>query len=375
MTSFFLFLLRAVDSGWGILCSSSVWLLLSFLISGFIREFFGSDCLKNTAVGSKKFTGIVLMTLSGLLIPVCSCGTAILGIACYYSGAYIGPTLAFMTATPMINPIALILVFGLMGREVGLFYLVTGLTVPLILGALSNLLLGKSLYREKSFIKETLNPVTNSGTGGRSLIKAEPEDKPAFWERIIRGLRSSFGDFSLMISKYTVTAVIFAGIFLSIVPGSFIQEYLAEAQTVTPLGILVVGALTYVCAVVHIPFIAAVIASGAPPGVAVTFLMAGAATNIPELITIAKTMGKRAALTYSMFVSLMAVGAGYIADAVIGREISEMPDFAVTRGAIANANMLITDFPDLLQTLCSIIILCLAFAGFMKTGSAENRKK
>ncbi|MFR6349905.1 MAG: permease [Enterocloster aldenensis] len=47
-----------------------------------------------------------------MLIPICSCGTIPLGISLYYSGAYLGPTLAFMTSSPMINPIAVILCWG-----------------------------------------------------------------------------------------------------------------------------------------------------------------------------------------------------------------------------------------------------------------------
>lgn len=45
----------------------------------------------------------------------------------YYSGAYLGPTLAFMTSTPMINPIALLLAYGLLGKEIATIYLITGL--------------------------------------------------------------------------------------------------------------------------------------------------------------------------------------------------------------------------------------------------------
>ena len=43
-----------------------------------------------------------------MFIPICSCGTIPLGISMYYSGAYLGPTLAFMTSTPMINPLAIV---------------------------------------------------------------------------------------------------------------------------------------------------------------------------------------------------------------------------------------------------------------------------
>ena len=89
-----------------------------------------------------------------------------------------------------------------------------------------------------------------------------------------------------------------AALIFSIFPQSAIQRYLGDPSFVSLLGITVIAALMYVCAVGHIPFIAAIVASGAAPGVAITFLMAGAATNISELITINRTIGKRAMLLY-----------------------------------------------------------------------------
>ena len=92
--------------------------------------------------------------------------------------------------------------------------------------------------------------------------------------------------------------MLIAGLIFNVVPQSFIQDYLGQPGFVSLLGITVIAALMYVCAVGHIPFIAALVASGAAPGVAITFLMAGAGTNIPELLTISKMIGKRAMIMY-----------------------------------------------------------------------------
>ena len=80
--------------------------------------------------------------------------------------------------------------------------------------------------------------------------------------------------------------MLIAGLIFNVFPQSAIQTYLGNPGFVSLFGITVVAAFMYVCAVGHIPFIAALVASGAAPGVAITFLMAGAATNIPGLVTI-----------------------------------------------------------------------------------------
>jgi hypothetical protein len=61
------------------------------------------------ALGNKSVSALFKATVSGMLLPICSCGVIPLGLGLYYSGAYLGPVLAFMVATPIINPAAVIL--------------------------------------------------------------------------------------------------------------------------------------------------------------------------------------------------------------------------------------------------------------------------
>ena len=64
----------------------------------------------------------------------------------YYSGAYLGPTLAFMTSNPIINPITIILSLGLLGKEITIIYVITGFIVPMIIGLVANRFAGNELY-------------------------------------------------------------------------------------------------------------------------------------------------------------------------------------------------------------------------------------
>ncbi len=75
-----------------------------------------------------------------MLLPICSCGVIPIGISMYYSGAYLGPVLAFMTSTPIINPIAVVLSLGLLGPDITIIYVISGFVVPIIVGLLGNYL-------------------------------------------------------------------------------------------------------------------------------------------------------------------------------------------------------------------------------------------
>lgn len=197
------------------------------------------------------------------------------------------------------------------------------------------------------------------------MIQLEFEE-PGFWEKIKSGLRWSLTELSVTISKYTVTGMLIAGVLFNIVPQSFIQDYLGNPGFVSLFGITVVAALMYVCAVGHIPFIAALVASGAAPGVAITFLMAGAGTNIPELLTISKTIGKRAMFMYFGMVVVISNIVGYITNRLLMPGFTPVLNYDQTQHTISYANKMIVVMPGWIQNLCSGILVCYALYSLFK---------
>ena len=223
------FILRILNSSWNMLNSSSGWMIFSFIVAGVLHEFLKPEKVQKTAIGSSRVSGVFWTTISGMFIPICSCGTIPLGISMYYSGAYLGPTLAFMTSTPMINPIALLLAFGLLGKEVAIIYLITGFVAPMIIGIVANRFAKDELHigmkRQKD--EAAIQIDTDEEDGGEPMIRLEFEE-PGFWEKIKSGLRWSLTELSVTISKYTVTGMLIAGVLFNIVPQSFIQDYLGN---------------------------------------------------------------------------------------------------------------------------------------------------
>lgn len=327
--------------------SASVWMLFSFAVAGIVHEFVGPDKMKRSAISSKRISGILWATLTGMCLPICSCGTIPLGISMYYSGAYLGPTLTFMTSTPMINPIAIILAAGLLGKEITIIYVLTGFLGPLLIGIAANHFGGNELYYKPAF-EPAVQP--------KLMLQQE---KTTVAQKIKRGLRWSFTELAVTISKYTVSGMLIAGVLFTVVPQSAISRYLGNPGMVSLLGITAVAALMYVCAVGHIPFIAALVASGAAPGVAVTFLMAGCATNIAELLTIRKTIGRRAVLLYSGMVIAISQVAGYLTNRLLP-DFEPVLDYNAVTHSISYANMLIVETPDVIQYLCSAVLIAYA---------------
>ena len=370
------FIFSIIQSAWSMLNSSSSWMVFSFAVAGVLREFLKPEKIQKTAIGSKRISGVFWTTLSGMFIPICSCGTIPLGISMYYSGAYLGPTLAFMTSTPMINPLAVILAWGLLGKEITIIYIITGFVAPMIIGIVANHFAGNELHIG-------LRNKNNEEAEGTISLETDEEEEPAMiqlefeepsvWEKLKSGLRWSFTELSVTISKYTVSGMLIAGFLFTVVPQSFVQDYLGNPGMISLLGITVVAALMYVCAVGHIPFIAALVASGAAPGVAITFLMAGAGTNIPELLTISKTIGKRAMFMYFPMVVVISNLVGYLTNRLLMPGFNPVLDFDRTSHTIQQANKLIIALPDWGEWICSGILV--AYAAYALFTAIRSKMK
>ena len=357
------FIKDVLISALSMLNSASPWILFSFAIAGAIHEFVNTDAMKKSHIGSTSIKGILSTTLTGMCLPICSCGTIPLGISMYYSGAYLGPVLTFMTSSPMINPIAIILSLGLLGPQITIIYVLMGFFGPMLIGLIANRFGGEELYYKPAY--ETKRIQLNLAKAKRSV-----------GQRVKAGLHWAFTELAVVISKFTVSGMLIAGLLFTVVPQGAIQRYLGEPTMVSLLGITVVAALMYVCAVGHIPFIAAVVASGAAPGVAITFLTAGCATNIAELISIRKMIGKRAVALYAVSVIILSQIGGMLANILLPN-FQPVLDFDKVTNSISSANAFIIDFPEWLQLICSMIMVgyaCIALYRWAKKEMKSHAK-
>jgi len=205
-----------------LLNGASTWLIFSFILAGLLHNILAPDKFQKM-LGNKKISSLIKATLSGMLLPICSCGVIPLGLSLYYSGAYLGPTLAFIASTPIINPIAVFLSYGLLGPKIATIYLVVGFTVPLIIGVIGNKLGGPEL--KAPGVEEQIQKRMEE-------IELE-EDQTSIFEKIKMGILWSFSDVAVAVSKYVIPGMVLAGILLVLVPQEFIQQYLGSPNAVS----------------------------------------------------------------------------------------------------------------------------------------------
>ena len=273
----------------GIILEAGFWIVISLLAGGLIHEFLPTARLRDAMHRSGVY-GVLGAVGLGALLPICSCGVIPLAVSFYLSGVRLAAVMAFAVATPVINPAAVILSYALLGPQLTLAYVVFGLVAPFLIGYFVEQGSGARMTP----VAARLEPCCASGACG-----TPPPANAPIARRFWRALRWGFGELGPTLGLYIGAGAALAGVLAAALPSDWIGHYLGASAPFTSLLLVALfGASLYVCAVAHIPLVAALLAAGAGPGAAIVFLVTGAATNLPEFIALQRVFGTRVVLLY-----------------------------------------------------------------------------
>jgi uncharacterized membrane protein YraQ (UPF0718 family) len=115
-------------------------LTLIIFIVGIIRTFFTPERTRKALEGKAQFTGNIMAAALGIVTPFCSCSAIPLFIGFVESGVPLGVTFSFLIASPMINEVAVVLLYGMFGLKVALIYISTGVIIAILAGWIIGLL-------------------------------------------------------------------------------------------------------------------------------------------------------------------------------------------------------------------------------------------
>nr|WP_243688641.1 permease [Geotalea toluenoxydans] len=113
-----------------------IFLLLTVIIFvvALIRSWFPPEKTKRILSHNREYVGNVMAALLGIVTPFCSCSAVPLFIGFVESGVPLGVTLSFLISSPMVNEVALIMLWGMFGWKIALVYIGTGLLVAIFAG-------------------------------------------------------------------------------------------------------------------------------------------------------------------------------------------------------------------------------------------------
>jgi uncharacterized protein len=258
---------------------------------GLLRSFFTPEKTRSILAGKKESVGNVLAAGLGIATPFCTCSAIPLFIGFVEAGVPLGVTLSFLISAPMVNEIALVLLFGLFGWKVAALYLTTGLVIAIV----SGWVIGR-LHMEK-YIEDWVREIRSNGS-------------PLFMETLNWSGRIDYAwqavkDIVGKVWLYVMAGIAVGAAIHGYVPVGFMASIMGkEAWWSVPLAVML-GVPMYSNAAGIIPVVQALLEKGAALGTVLAFMMAVIGLSLPETIILRKVLKPG---LIAVFVGVVATG-------------------------------------------------------------------
>ncbi len=266
-------------------------LALVVFVVGIVRSFFTPERTRSLLAGRRETAGNALASLLGVVTPFCSCSAVPMFIGFVTAGVPLGVTFSFLVAAPMVNEIALALLFGLFGWKVAGLYLGTGLVIAFVSGWVIGRLRLEAWV--EPWVSRTEAPA--AGVAGQ---------RPG-WERRLAIGRAQVREIVGKVWPYVVAGIAVGAGIHGWVPENFMASIMGRgAWWSVPLAVLI-GIPMYSNAAGILPVVQALLGKGAALGTVLAFMMSVIALSLPEMVILRKVLTPR---LIAVFVSVVGTG-------------------------------------------------------------------
>jgi hypothetical protein len=272
-------------------------------VMGMINSYFTPERTRALLVGRLKGFANVMAAVLGIFTPFCSCSAVPLFIGFVQAGVPLGATFSFLISAPMVNEVALTLLFALFGWKVALLYLGLGLSIAIVAGWVIGRLKMENYLED--WVRNMPRVDASVAVDGITLV-----------ERIEAGF-AAVREIVGKVWLYVLAGIAMGAGIHGYVPEDYMASFMGkEVWWSVPLAVLI-GVPMYTNAAGIIPIVQALLAKGAALGTVLAFMMSVIALSLPETIILRKVLKMRLII---VFVSVVATGiliVGYVFNAIL----------------------------------------------------------
>ncbi len=287
-----------------ILDTTKIFLLLAVIIFAvsIVRSYLPPEKIRAVLAHKNQYVGNMLASLLGIVTPFCSCSAIPLFLGFVQAGVPLGTTFSFLVASPMINEVALVMLLGLFGWKIAAIYIVSGLLIAMLAGAIIGKLKIENLV--EPFVYQ------NAVNGNIDLPHMTGKERIAYaWDYAL--------DILKRIWLYVIIGVGVGAWIHGYVPASLIANY-AGGKTwyAVPLAVLI-GIPLYSNAAGVIPLVSALTEKGMAMGTTLAFMMSVTALSLPEFMILKKVMKPKLIFIFAGIVAVGIIFTGYLFNAIL----------------------------------------------------------
>lgn len=284
-------------------------LTLIVFVIGVAQTFFSPERTRALLAGRREGVGNLMAANLGIVTPFCSCSAVPLFMGFLTSGVPLGVTFSFLISAPMVNEIALGLLFAMFGWKVAVLYLCMGLSVAILAGWVIGRLKLEHLLED--WVREMAQSSQAAQVDGSGI--------PAgigWAERLGEGYKH-VRDIVGKVWPYILAGIAVGAAIHGYVPQDFMASLMGrDAWWAVPAAVLI-GVPMYSNAAGIIPVVEALLAKGAALGTVLAFMMSVIALSAPEMIILRKVLKLK---LIAIFVGVVSGGillVGYVFNAVL----------------------------------------------------------
>jgi uncharacterized membrane protein YraQ (UPF0718 family) len=281
-----------------------VLLLLTGIVTlvSFLRSYVSPERVRVALAGRGTLPGTLAAAGFGVVTPFCSCSAVPLFIGFVEAGVPLGVTFAFLIASPMVNEIAIVLLWGLFGPWVALIYMAAGLAVAVLAG----LLIGR-LGLER-YVEDYVWAI-RSARGQSIDMRITLRDR-------VRDAWSSTRSLVWKVLPFVLVGIGIGAVIHGYVPTELVVSIGGSGNPLAVPALVALGVPLYSNAAGTIPIVEALIGKGLPLGSALAFMMAITALSVPELVILRRVMQPRLIAVFVAVVTTGILFVGYLFNAL-----------------------------------------------------------
>lgn len=268
-----------------------------FLIT-MLRSFFSAEQTRAWLGGKREGVGNVMAAALGIITPFCSCSAVPLFIGFVESGIPLGVTFSFLISAPVVNEVALVMLFGLFGWKVAGLYLISGLTIAIVAGVIIGRL------KLERYVEDFVWQIK---VGKGVNLPEQPS-----WAQRFQVAWDSTKEIVGKVWLYVIVGIAIGAGIHGYVPESALAGILGKQAWWSVPAAVVLGVPLYSNAAGVIPIVSALMEKGAALGTVLAFMMAVVGLSLPEIIILRRVLKPQLIAVFVGTVAIAIIITGYL---------------------------------------------------------------
>ncbi|MEN1967255.1 permease [Lentibacillus sp. N15] len=274
----------------------ALFIVVSFIVS-LIQQIISEEKIKKFLSRPNKAVNYLLGTLFGAITPFCSCSTIPILAGLLNSKVPFGPSMSFLIASPLMNPVMIFMLWALLGWEIALVYFIVLSIFSILTG----------LIFSKLNLAGTYKGVTVKGDGFFSNKQGS---------RVKQALNDAWA-FLYPMLPYLFIGVFIGAFIYGFVPAEFITKYASGDGIFSVMIASVIGIPMYIRPETMLPIAEALVSKGMSMGTVIALVIGGAGASIPEVVMLSKLFKKKFLVAFISAILIVAIGTGLIVNLIL----------------------------------------------------------